>query len=307
MKSLVKSKKSLLAQLILLSPIVVVLWACGGGGGGGSSPALYYPYENVYGDICSTLEATPGCTFLRSDDTRIKVTEDPHYNNDGNGSNDMWYVKFDSSGRFADSYNQDEVLQEEDIHISEFANYINGSTIGVGTSGFFWEDVSSGTYWLGKNGVLYNANSGEEQYGQAINSASAGQAADTNFAALSSEANDKLVQLGANKLQTQYGFKPAKARAIASALNRWGVAAQERGRTTAKDMDTTFKAVFGGISFSSALAAVKELKGGNKSPIRDLTSRAANALDIQPHEAQRFIKGMYKQALASWGYEGVSW
>ncbi|MFP5519535.1 MAG: hypothetical protein ACLGGX_06500, partial [Bdellovibrionia bacterium] len=54
--------------------------------------------------------------------------------------------------------------------------------------------------------------------------------------------------------------------------------------------------------FSDALAAVKSLQLGDKSGMQDVTNRSAAALGLKPHQAQKFIKGMYKKALADWGY-----
>ncbi len=53
----------------------LLLSACGGGGHDHhSSAVLYYPYETVYGDICTTMEPTPGCTFSSSTGLRITVS-----------------------------------------------------------------------------------------------------------------------------------------------------------------------------------------------------------------------------------------
>lgn len=274
--------------------------ACGGGGGGGgSSQTLYYPYETVYGDLCSTHQPTPGCTFLRNGN-RIDVKEDPDYNRAGQGSDDLWYVEFDSRGR-ASVYNSFGQYQYT-ADVSEFAGYVGGTTIGVGQTGLFWENVSNGTYWLGRNGVLYSANAFDSNYGQAINDQTASEASDTNFAAINSDANKSLIQRASQKLVQEYGFKQDKAIAVASALNSWAVAAAERGTTSEKDMDKTFKAVFG-VKFSDALAAVKDLSMGEKSAMQDLTNRSASELGLKPHQAQKFMKNMYKKALASYGYE----
>lgn len=279
--------------------------ACGGGGGGGggSSQVIYYPYETVYGDACKTQEASPGCTFLESNGERIKVTNDPHYGRGGHGSDDLWYVEFDSNGKAA-VYNDLGQFQYY-ANVNEFAGYIGGNTIGVGTTGLHWEDVANGTYWLGKNGVLYSANQGEGNYGQAINDEGASEATDTNFAALNSDANKQLVKQASDRLMKEYGFKQDKAVAVASALNSWAVAAAERGVTSEKDMDKTFKAVFG-VQFSDALAAAKDLSMGDTASMQDLTNRSAAALGLKPHQAQKFMKGMYKKALANWGYDDSS-
>lgn len=298
---------------ILRATVIMTLAACGGGGGGGSvggggsSTILYYPYETVYGDVCKTYEATPGCTFSTDTGLRIKVTEDPDYNSKNKGSDDLWYVKFNASGTEAAVYDEYGHFQYY-ARASEFAGYIGGNTIGVGTSGLYWENITAGTYWLGKNGVLYSANKNEGNYGQAINDKTSSSASDTNFAALKSEANKKIVEIAANKLMNDYGFQKDKATAVASALNSWAVAGAERGQTSAADMDKTFKSVFG-VQFSDALAAVKELQSGSTSGMTDLTNRSASALGLKPAQAQKFIKGMYKKALANWGYDvnSVQW
>ncbi|GIL16277.1 MAG: hypothetical protein BroJett040_00280 [Oligoflexia bacterium] len=279
-----------------------VFTACGGGGGGGggSGSVLYYPFETVYGDVCTTMEATPGCTFDRITGDRITVSRDPDYNRTGYGSDDLWFVQFFADGT-ADVYDQYGFYQYT-ASTSSFAGWVGGNTIGVGTTGLFWENVAGGTYWLGKNGVLYNANPGEGNYGQAINDQNADDASDTNFAAIQSETNEKLVKAGADKLMKEYGFKEDKARAVASALNSWAVSSAERGFTTDKDMDKTFQSVFG-VEFSSALAAVKDLQSGNKASMKALTNRTAAELGLTPSQAQNFIKGMYKKALANWGLD----
>lgn len=284
----------------------MAMGACGGGGGGGGGTVLYYPYETVYGTVCSTMEPTPGCTFSRTTGARIDVTQDTHYNRYGTGSDDMWYVKFDSSGNAA-VYNDLGVYQYT-TGISNFAGWVGGNYIGVGTTGLYWENVTNGTYWLGKNGVLYSGNFLDSNFGKAINEKTASEAVDTNFAALSSETNKELVRRGADKLSKEYGMGQDKARAVASALNSWAVAAAERGHTTEKDMDKTFKAVFG-VEFSSALTAFKELQDGDKESMRELTLKTASSLGLKPHQAEKFIKGMYKDALAQFGYnsDDLSW
>ncbi len=86
---------------MLATAAVAGFVACGGGGGGGSSRTVYYPYETVYGDLCQNEEPTPGCTFDRNTGLRVTVTADPHYNDYGHGSDDLWYVKFDGGGQAA--------------------------------------------------------------------------------------------------------------------------------------------------------------------------------------------------------------
>jgi uncharacterized protein YfiM (DUF2279 family) len=272
----------------------------GGGGGGGAASVIYYPYETVFGDSCNGQEPSPGCTFLEKDGSRVTVNKDPNYNKFGYGSDDLWYVKFDSSGN---GYVYDDLGNFQGVkNIGEFAGHIGGTTIGVGTSGLFWENVTNGTYWWGKNGVLYSANSTDSNYGQAINDKTSSAASDTNFAALSSDANKKLVKSASARLVKEYGFQADKATAVASALNSWAVAAAERGATSDKDMDKTFKAVFG-VQFSDALSAVKDLQFGSTDGMKELTNRSAAALGLKPHQAQKFMKGMYKKALANWGYD----
>lgn len=302
-----KTMKTIL-KFSITTAIISAFSACGGGGGGGggSSNVIYYPFETVYGDICRTYEATPGCTFDAKTGQRITVSRDPHYDRYGSHSDDMWFVEFNSAG-VAAVYNDLGVFQYY-ADVSQFAGWVGGNYIGVGTSGLFWEDIRSGTYWLGKNGVLYSANLLENNYGQAINNKEASKATDTNFAALNSESNKKLVKLGADKLVKEYGFKKDKAMVIASSLNTFAVTASVRGKVSTKDMDKTFKSVFG-VQFSEALTAVKDLKGGNKTSMQELTQRSASALGLKPHQAQQFIKGMYKKALTQWGYDvdQVNW
>jgi hypothetical protein len=301
---------------------LVVLSACGGGGGGGgggysgggggstggggnppvdSSDMVRYPYETVYGDACrSSSEPTPGCTFVRSTGQRVTVSADPVYNSQGYGSDDLWYVKFDSSGR-GSVYNDLGVFQYY-ANASEFSGYISGSTIGVGTTGAYWENVANGQYWFGKNGVLYSANSGTSNYGQAINNKDANKNGDTDSFALKSSANVALIKAGAQKLQKQYGFSASKAVAVASALNSWAVMGAERGKVTETDMDKTFKTVFG-VQFNEAIAAFKSLSAGDTTAARELNQRSAANLGLKPEQAEAFIKGMYRSALAKYGYD----
>lgn len=299
---------------------LVVLSACGGGGGGGggsvgggggsgttnppidSSDLVRYPYETVYGDVCrSSSEPTPGCTFVRSTGLRVTVSKDPNYNKFGYGSDDLWYVKFDASGRTAAVYNDLGVFQYY-ADISKFAGYISGSTIGVGTTGAYWENVSGKTYWFGKNGVLFSAQQGAANYGQAINNKDANKANDSDSFALKSQANVNLIKSGAQKLMKQYGFNASKAVAVASALNSWAVMGAERGKITETDMDKTFKTVFG-VQFNEALSAFKALQAGDTAAARDLNQRSATALGLKPEQSEAFIKGMYRSALAKWGYD----
>lgn len=290
-------------RVISLSVIASTFAACGGGGGGGgggSTQTIYYPYKTVYGDICQTSQPTPGCTFSTTTGERITVSKDTDYNKNGFGSDDMWYVEFDSTGQAA-VYNDLGIFQYY-AATNQFAGFIGGSTIGVGTTGLYWENVANGTYWLGKNGVLYSANVGESKYGQAINDKTASAASDSNFAALKSDTNKQLVKRATQNLVKEYGFSQDKATAVASALNSWAVASAERGFTTPKDMDKTFKSVFG-VQFSDTLAAVKDLQFGDAEGMQELTNRSAAALGLKPHQAQKFMKGMYKQALAEWGYD----
>ncbi len=291
---------------------LTILSACGGGGGGGStggtpsnpppsSPDIIkYPYETVYGDVCMNSEPTPGCTFSRQTGQRITVSADPVYDSQGYGSDDLWFVKFDSSGR-ASVYDDLGNFQYY-ANPSQFAGFIGGTTIGVGQTGFFWENVAGKTYWFGKNGVLYSANTGASNYGQAINNKDADKAKNTNSKAFNSDKNKALIKAGADKLMKQYGLSASKAVAVASALNSWAVMGAERGKVTTGDMDKTFKTVFG-VQFREALAAFKDFQNGDVSGARELTQRSATALGLKPDQAQEFVKGMYKGAIEKMGYK----
>ncbi len=268
---------------------------CGGGGGGsiavggGSHHIITYPYETVYGDMCATYEATPGCTFSTSTGRRITVSSDPDYDRYGWGSDDLYFVKFDSSGRgyaYDDlGYNTcldmaschwDSYKGEWYVDVSQFAGWVGGNVIGVGTTGLFWEDISNGTYWLGKNGVLYSANWSDSNYGEAINNKNAGKASDASAAALASDSNKRLVAKAADKMMKEYGLSKSKATAVASALNTWAISSSSRGYTTTKDIDQTFKKVFG-VPYTEALTAVKALQSGDTSGMREVTDRSASA------------------------------
>jgi hypothetical protein len=274
------------------------LMACSGGG---PSNSLYYPYETVYGDVCYTTEVTPGCTFDRVTGLRVTVYEDPHYDRFFGGSDDMYWVEFDSNGIATVFTNSGAIYDIADV--SEFDGWMGGTYIGVGITGLFWEDVRNGSYWLGKNGVLYNAMPFEGNFGEAINNEDADEASDTNFAALASDANKKLVKRAADKLSKDYGFKADKAHAIASALNVWAVAGVERGTTTPRDITETFKTVFG-VEYGDAIASVKAyvMKNDVKA-MQELTNRSSSALGLKPHQTQKFMKEMYRKALTEFGYD----
>lgn len=312
-----KLSQKLSALLLVVG--VAALSSCGGGGGGGGGGStaptnpndiLQYPYETVYGDACrGSSEPTPGCTFLRSNGQRATVSADPDYDQYGYGSDDLWYVVFDSSGH-ASVYNDLGVFQYT-ANISSFAGYVGGTTIGVGTTGMYWENVSGGTYWFGDNGVLYSANSNASNYGQAINNKGAKKATDTNSKAISSEANQKLIKAGAEKLVKEYKLTNSKAIAVASALNSWAVMGAERGKVTTGDMDKTFKTVFG-VKFNEALSAVNAFRNGGadaEEKARDLTNRSAASLGLKPDQAKDFIKGMYKGAIEEAGMttDDIQW
>lgn len=275
-------------------------------GGGSGGDTVYYPYETVFGDVCKNTQPTPGCTFSRATGQRITVSSDPTYNSGGYGSDDMWYVTFDAFGR-ASVFNDLGVFQYY-ANISSFAGYVGGNSIGVGQTGLYWENVSNKTYWFGKNGVLYSANQGSSNYGQAINNKDAAKATDVNSKAINSDNNKKLIKAGADKLVKQYGLSNSKAVAVASALNSWAVMGAERGKVTEADMDKTFKTVFG-VKFNEALAAFKNFQNGDAAGARDLTNRSATALGLKPDQAKEFVKGMYKGAIEKMGYkvDQINW
>ena len=285
---------------------IALLSGCGGGGGGGSSaPVIYYPYETVYGDVCTTTVPTPGCTFYSDNGQRIDVTEDPHYSYYGNGSDDMSYVNFFTAldGEvYGDVYDNLGVFQGTQ-HISYFAGWVGGGYIGVGTTGLFWESVSGGQYYFGQEGVLYSANAWASNFGEAINNEGATEAVDTNFAALNSEANKALIKKGADKLINKYGFKPDKAEAVASALNRWSVGVYERGKSTERDMDKAFKGTFGGMDFRTATAAVKDYMSGDYGSAKEKVNRSASAMGLRADQLLRFMGDAYAKPLTSFGYD----
>jgi len=288
-----------------LTMALSILSACGGGGGQPGSynpPAvdtgdiLRYPYETVYGDACrSTSEVTPGCTFSRSTGLRVTVSADPSYNSQGFGSDDLRYVTFDSSGRGVVKDDLGNFKKYADA--SEFAGYISGTygsgtKIGVGTTGAFWESVSGHTYWFGKNGVLYSANTGASNYGQAINNKKAKQISDANAKKVKSASNQALIKAGALKLQ-ELGLSADKATAVASAMNSMAVMSSERGTITDADFNRTFKTLSGGVAYGDALAAVNSFVQGNKGPARELTQRSASSLGLTAEEGEAYMKGLF--------------
>lgn len=311
-KTLGENMNKNLVKGVVLALGATLITACGGGGGGGGgttpSPitVVQGPYETVYGANCAGNEVKPGCTFVVSTGKRATVSLDPNYDRYGYGSDDLWFVKFDSSGQ-ASVYN-DLGQYQYNANISEFAGHIGGTTIGVGTTGLYWENVSNRTYWFGRNGVLFNANPGSSKFGEAINNKDAKNASDVNSKAIKSEFNQALIKAGAAKLQKEYGLSASKALGVASALNAWAVSGAERGKITTRDMDVTVKAVFG-IEFKEALAAFHDFQAGDSSAARELTNRSANALGLKPDQAKEFIKGMYKTTLNQMGVNAadINW
>ena len=95
------------------------------------------------------------------------MEDDPDCNQYGHGSDDFWYVQFDDSGN-GNVYSNSGIYQYS-APVSNFAGYISGTTIGVGTMGLYLENVSNRTYWIGDIGVLYSANMSNPNYRQAIN------------------------------------------------------------------------------------------------------------------------------------------
>jgi hypothetical protein len=307
-------------KLFITLALSSCLMACGGGGGG-QNDVLYHPYETVYGDVCAGQKPVPTCTFKSSTHERIQTEEDPEY-----GS--LSRVVFDSNGDATVYDTAGKVVGSKKA--SEFEGYVgtfsNGMVvIGVGISGLFWVDIRSGEYYMNSNGVLYSNNPGQtnvgglpgtqypshvEIYGQAVNDADSGNATDTNFTAGNSETIKKIVKAAAGKLQNDYGMKPEKAYAVASALNVWNVARVERGYTTVRDVEENFKTVFG-IEYGNAVATIKTyLKTKDKKVLMELTNRSSTALGIKPHQAKKFIQDSYRKALAQWGYnidEETNW
>ncbi|MCB0309279.1 MAG: hypothetical protein KDD48_07890 [Bdellovibrionales bacterium] len=286
--------------------VATIFNACGGGGGGshGGGTVLYYPYENVYGDVCSTYSPTPGCTFDRSTGLRVITTDSI----DGSLVN-MWTVKFDLYGTATVKDQYGNFIGYYDV--SDFDGYQGGTVIGVGTTGVFWEDVAGGSYYWDSNGVLFSDNYYESNYLEAINNVNAGDAVDVDYVAMNDEANQGLVAKAAQKLQAKYGFQKEKANAVAAQLNRWGLGAVERGYSTAADIKATFQSTFG-VDLDSAVAAAVALKAGDKSKMIALTNRSANALGISPRDAEAFLKDSYSDGLASFGYSqeeisGLDW
>jgi hypothetical protein len=305
-----------------------ILSACGGGGGGGSigtggggsssgggsvgdsADIVRYPYETVFGDACTaSKEPTPGCTFVRATGLRVTVSADPTYDSQGYGSDDVWYVKFANNG---DAVVYDDLGNPQKTVLgniktykpSDFAGYIAGtaSTIGVGVTGAFWEDVAGKTYWFGKNGVLYSANTGDANYGQAINNKDATKVTNTNSKALKSSANRQLIMAGAKALQEK-GLPASKAVAVASAMNSMAVMSSERGAILENDANKAFTALSGGVEIREAIAAFKSFAEGDKQAARELVNRSANAFGLTPSENEAYLKNLYRASLAKQGFD----
>lgn len=287
-------------RLLLASAAALTVASCGGGGGGGGggSSILYYPYENVYGDVCATWTPTPGCTFDAVTGLRIDVNESV------DSVSNMWTVRFDSTGTFADVWDEWGIYQGVYL-TSEFAGWQGGNKIGVGTTGLFWENVSGGRYLWDSNGVLYNDNLFESNYLKAINNKSAGEAVDTDIVAMANESEARLVEAAANNLVKKYSFTKEKAHAVASGLHRWGSdVIKNRGWSTAEDLKSGLEATFG-VDYGQAVAAVKDLMEGKPEGMQILTERSAAALGLKPSDAKQFIIDSYEGALADFGYSAA--
>lgn len=151
----------------------------------------------------------------------------------------------------------------------------------------------------------YNSGYDDAYYYYASKETEAESPTDTNFSAGRSESNKLVVKRAATRLTKEYGIPQEKSYAIASALQTWRLAGVERGFTTQRDINTTFTKVFG-VEVGDATAAVRSFAFGDKEGMRDLTNRSASALGIKPHQAKKFIKGMYRQALTDAGYDAES-
>ncbi len=300
-------KINTLVKSLGLPLLVANIVSCGGGGGGGGgNHIVYYPYENVYGDVCTgKFDPTPGCTFNRDDGSRVIVSQSADYNLFGGKDGDLYRVEFDGNG-YGDVY---EVIGGvyyylETRHASSFSGWQGGSTIGVGTTGLFWENVAFGDYYLDSKGVLYSANVHESNFYEAINNQTAGMTANTDIAAINEDLNRELVAKAASNLVEKYGFQESKAQAVASQLNRFAVGLNNRGYSAPEDIKSTFQATFG-VDYGSAVAAVEDLLLRRKpEAIRELQNRSAAALGLQPRMAKQFIKDSYEKALADFGYTG---
>jgi hypothetical protein len=303
-----KLKNLLKAFVAVASVVGLANCGGGGGGGGGGTTIIYYPFKNVFGDACAGVYTpTPGCTFNR-DGSRVQASQSSDYNLFGGKSDDLYRVEFDGSG-YGEVW---EIINGkwyyvETRHVSTFAGWKGGNFIGVGTTGLFWENIAFGDYYLDSKGVLYSANTSESNFFEAINNKTAGLVANTDIIASNEDINLQLTEKAATKLVDNYGFEPAKAQAIASQLNRFAVGLNNRGYSTPDEIKETFQSTFG-VDYGSAVAAVSELIKGNPDGMRDLNSRMANALGIQPHDAKRFIQDSYEQALSDFGYTGsMNW
>ena len=173
---------------------------------------------------------------------------------------------------------------------------MGGNYVGVGSTGYYWEDVRNGQYYLGLNWVLYSGNIYDNNFGRAVNDSSAGLSRDTNLSALASEDNERLVQAAAGRLENKYGFASDRALVVASALNQWAVAGAERGYTTDRDMDASFRQVFG-VDYSEAQSLMREAYVTQDTSA--LVNRSASALGLRPSQAEEFLKSMYSEILGN--------
>jgi Ca2+-binding RTX toxin-like protein len=126
-------------------------------------------FMNLAGAIGDQSGPAPGFTFLFPGGERADVTYDPHYGRFGGGTDDMQVVEFDSNG-VAVVYRLDGGIDRiQDM--TEFAGYVSDYYIGFGpgTPSEYLEDIRNGKYWLGEEGVLYEAWSFQPDYLFAIN------------------------------------------------------------------------------------------------------------------------------------------
>jgi hypothetical protein len=186
-------------------------------------------------------------------------------------------------------------IDEQDMRDVDSWGYVNGHSL---TGWMYYDKIGNHLYMEDSNGGV----------GRAINSKTAGRASDSNWAAQASEARQEKIDMVARGLNNTYAMPMAKAQVVASALQLYHETNVERGVSTAKDVESTFKTVFG-VEYNSAVAAAKSYQNGNSEQIQALTNRSADYLGIKPAQAERFVKDMYRNTMKQNGYDvdQMSW
>lgn len=297
----------------------LMLSACGGGGGGSSAPpTIYWPFTKINGDVCSNVNnPKPGCTYNRADGTRVSVTQAQDFNKYGHGSDDLWYVKFDSLGN---AYIYDPKYSSIVPYEVVAADTLPGfKDYGIGSVWFgndagsysYRHDVAGGTYWVDQNWVLYNANVGESTFMKAINNNGSDDASDMDFTGQNTEATKSAQDEMAGILHDKFGVGISQAKSVASISLAFGSGALERGYLSKVESENMFQKAFGVGTKDLQTAALESYSKQKASSSAIATfSIVANKLgQTKASQAGNLMAYLFKDAAKAYGVsdEQLSW